>query len=317
MNSRRPQCRCGATLIEILLIVAIVGLLVALLVPSLSAGRRGGQRVKCTSQLKQIGQYAGAFAAAEPRGILHPQATSGEMAWIGLGAWDFGGSDGACGEHSTTSPLALHLGSTRRPFNLAGGTRPSAETLFPEYHCPTDTGAANNPNYFPVCSDPRPCSAAEADERAAASMYAAKGTSYQGDFIWFAGVEEGQPVARRFGSFLRPASTMVSASELTLFYETRFAQAFLSTQERADAWGAAAGGAVVAVPGWHGAESRFNVLLCDGNVRTVSVRPRGDALDVVSLFPPDDATPRSAMIRGSGWRIDNLPMASGAWIVEH
>ena len=61
-NSRRkvaggtvPTARLGFTLVELLVVVAIVGVLIALLLPSLSAVRERSRRTRCEGNLHQIG----------------------------------------------------------------------------------------------------------------------------------------------------------------------------------------------------------------------------------------------------------------------
>ena len=50
-----PDCRSGFTLVELLVSLAIIGLLLALIVPAIQQARSAARRVECTSHLKQIG----------------------------------------------------------------------------------------------------------------------------------------------------------------------------------------------------------------------------------------------------------------------
>jgi prepilin-type N-terminal cleavage/methylation domain-containing protein len=64
MHDSRSDGRCGLTLVEVLLVMAIVGLLMGLLIPAIQQSREASRAITCKQNLKQIGLAAHVFHAA-------------------------------------------------------------------------------------------------------------------------------------------------------------------------------------------------------------------------------------------------------------
>jgi prepilin-type processing-associated H-X9-DG protein len=80
VNNRRPGAGSRAmTLIELIVVVALVTLLLALLMPSLANARLAAQSVQCQARLWQIGIATANYAMDERQGLPVAQYVSGSV----------------------------------------------------------------------------------------------------------------------------------------------------------------------------------------------------------------------------------------------
>jgi prepilin-type N-terminal cleavage/methylation domain-containing protein/prepilin-type processing-associated H-X9-DG protein len=130
--------RHGFTLVELLVVVAIIGVLIGLLLPAVQAARESSRRSVCSNNLKQIA--LGLHGHHDARQRL-PATVFKDAVTI---AQTSSGADGAWGWQVFTLPymefadLAITLNPNAGwPLNLGGARREAAEALIPSFICPS------------------------------------------------------------------------------------------------------------------------------------------------------------------------------------
>ncbi|GMU22437.1 MAG: hypothetical protein AMXMBFR13_25230 [Phycisphaerae bacterium] len=131
---RKPPC-AAFTLIEVLAVVAVIALLLAILLPSLSRARTQAGRTVCRSNLRTLGQFAALFhhdnAGRLPRSshsVYHGFPPFSEVArW----KWDY----------------AFYRYATGHPLNRDAMGGPGwLDLVNQNYHCPLDERVATSAN---------------------------------------------------------------------------------------------------------------------------------------------------------------------------
>lgn len=266
---RLPPSRTRAfTLVELMVVVAIIALLIGVLLPSLTAARNEGVRLKCLTNMQAIAQGFQTYAVDDENSLLIPVHPEAENGWRFDGEYEYGG-----GWARLNGGLANIYNGPFRPSTrilnkyLYGDVSDQAE--LPLFRCPGDTGVEDAPRNF----DPAlPVQVPIAD---------ITGTSYRVNNHIKMYTDE-----YFYGPYFR-RSTRIPESALTVVLEEANAQVAIYN---APPYVAA---------GWHLKPMRYNVSFADGHGATINIQGGSE--------PPRDEYDNYWVYRGDGWRLDCYP----------
>jgi prepilin-type N-terminal cleavage/methylation domain-containing protein/prepilin-type processing-associated H-X9-DG protein len=147
--------RRGLTLVELLATIAIIGLIVALLLPAVQSARESARRTSCANRMRQVGLSLNAFMSGHgtlPAGSSWPHNTRGVLRLVADQEIRRASGGVPSSPWNWISQLLPHLGQSnaydRLDFNTgwsSGTNLTVARTPFPEMICPSDPRASGSP----------------------------------------------------------------------------------------------------------------------------------------------------------------------------
>jgi len=263
--------RGGFTLLELLIVVAIIGVLVGILTPALSGARSEATKAKCLANLHALGQAMATHSIDDEKGYTTPVHPLAE-AWLYDGEYEYGGKSGV----GVMGPGGAFAEETRILNRyIYGETKNVPAKLF---QCPTDQGIQPapvefEPFFFLSITKNRP-------------VHATTGTSYRlNNHIDF--LRNTDFSKAFYGPYLRPRTRVPAPGTTVLLEETVAEVAKWNAPNHV-------------TQGWHGKTNRFNVSFVDGHAEAIHLAGQADL---------SDAYPNYWILREPGWRMDCYPDA--------
>ena len=146
LPERSPQGRAAFTLLELMVVVAMIALLISLLVPGLGAAREQARAASCAGHLRQLGVAGAAYSNTERGWIVGSPNTSGNGARPGFSAAPYTGDR----DHFP----ALHVFDWANPLLPLMGQRPADDfqrryrgAVEGVFRCPSNRRVAGPVNF--------------------------------------------------------------------------------------------------------------------------------------------------------------------------
>jgi len=132
--------RVAFTLIELLMVIAIIALLVSILLPSLTAAREQGKVAKCVSNLRSTMQYTLMYMESDDQKLI-PWYRNPAIPGFGVTLFTptvFGGFKARINDDLPSIPDAFLYPAQVRPLNTYVDPNAQGDVVIDMYKCPSD-----------------------------------------------------------------------------------------------------------------------------------------------------------------------------------